>query len=265
MLRAFTDAGLIFLKKPAIILPAVFVGILNLIVLFFAWDFIEGFLYELLVLGKAPAGGFFELPFQIFLYYPVDIIVGGIAFFIMAVLQFYLLFVLSELVKSKGSGVFVAMGRGLKRIDDAVVLTLFVLVAGFLAGMVLYIIMGILLAFGELGLLLLFLAGLVYFLFLAFLILKLSFLPFVMGVKGIKLKPALKEVWKWSTGIKRLASILAILIVVTFISSIINSLGIFISDFIPNEFFGFIPIYLFMLISLTYSILAPSFYYSSTQ
>ncbi|MFH1586522.1 MAG: hypothetical protein ABID38_01545 [Candidatus Diapherotrites archaeon] len=265
MLRAFTNAGLMFIRKPAIILPAIFVGILNLIVLFFAWDNIEGFLYELLVLGKAPGGGFFDIPFQIFLYYPVDIIICGIAFFAIAILQFYLLFVLTEIVKPKGSGVLIAMGKGVKRIDDAIVLTLFVLVAGFLAVLVLYIIIGILMAFGELGLLLLFLAGLLYFLLLAFIMLKLSFLPFVMGVKGIKLKPALKEVWKWSTGINRLASILVILLVVAFIGSIINSIGISIGDLIPGEFFGFIPIYFFMLISLAYSILVPSIYYSSTQ
>jgi len=264
MIKAFIDAGMMFVKKPGVLIATLIVGLLELFVLFLVYDdFIAGFLYELLILGKAPQTGLLEYPFHLFLFYPIDLIVISISFFIMLALMFYLVFVLSEMVKGKDENFISAMVKSLVRIGDIIVLTLAAMVAGFLALVVLYITSIIILALGPIGAILLLIAPLIWVIVMLYLFLKFSFTPYVMGIKDLKLKPAMKEVWKWSG--KHLLGIVLALLLATIISSIINSVGIFIGDLIADEFLGFIPIYLFTLLSTSYSMVALSLFYSSSQ
>jgi len=245
-------------KKPALLLPA----LLSALIVFALWlAFLPQMLdiaVNTLILEQVP-----EAPLTQFLFY-----FGSMYFFgLLAMLAFGILAAMVSLSLAYCYAVFVRMdehGNGsvgkacretISGIGKIAGLLVFALAVALFAGFLLWL---ALIAGPSLilpGLIVLLGTGLLLF----YLCIKLSFAVQAMGIEKVSVREALQASWKFSEG--RFLAMLVFIIVIAVINSIINAVGLGVSDLVPDDIASMAVFGVFIAIAWAYSGLAMPAYY----
>lgn len=260
MIRAFVDSAKMLLRKPQLLIPTAVLALVNVILLYFTIEAIMEMLYSSLVLEEVPEATLLQMPYFLFSMYSIPLIIVALLVFFAFAVQAWLIYVYSKFVKDgEKANIVGAVSAGFANILNAMIISIFFMLAGFVYVVATFIVLLILLSVEILGIISLLLL-LAWFLFGIYLFIKLYFLPVVMAIEGKGLKAALPIVWKWSQ--KRMIRVIVIIVAIFIIYNIINTAGLVVSDILPPGLLSTLLYYIFALIGLSYGSLVLVNYYN---
>ena len=255
MMQAILKALKTMAVKPQSILPALLMGLIQLGILYFTLDFILAFLDTLLVQGSLARA---ESMITLYQAYAAEFNLLLLLAFAFTALNFITLLTLGHLSKGMTQGkasITSSLGFAVARIGRIIGTLVFL----FLAGVILYaaftLALGIASVNATLGTITLILFAIITLIVYV----KLALFPVIMGAEDLHLKDALVTAWQYSQ--KRSWGILLLLIVLAIITSLIDSLGLLVSESITSDLTAFTVIILLNVIAGTFTGLALSYYY----
>lgn len=249
-------------KNPFTLLPAlVFGAVISVLAEELAGHFLEIF-FRVIVFGEFPESTPIELPLYFINRYLLNVLGIAVIGFLIIVVSAMVFFAYARLCKGS-KGVIESILHSIGRIWDAITIALFVFIALAIYSTAVGFLYWLILLSAEIGLL--DIMAMILAIILAFLglyvLVKLSFLPIVMGMDDLKLKEGITKTWNWSQ--KRLLGIIAVLLFVSFAGSLVTALPLGLFEGINDPLAYYVIFAIFSSIASAYSALAMSEYYLS--
>ncbi|AJF59988.1 MAG: hypothetical protein J4224_00905 [Candidatus Diapherotrites archaeon] len=252
--------------KPSILLPAIVFVLFNAVLAALSQDTILEFFYNVIFLEQLPyATNWVEFFYFFVMIYFWQLLALALVLFLAYTASFWMAFSYSAFVKNKGkTGAVASSTHALSRIGSAVSLAVFFGIVTLLYGFLLMVFFLLTSLPGEnivggLGLLLF----LLWLVFGVYLLVKLLFLPYIVGVEESKTKNAVEKAWQWSG--KHFFGIIVVSLIVGIIANVIALAGSALSDFFGESLVAVAVVALFVSVSVAYSNLVFAHYYNSTR
>lgn len=262
LINALVSGFTVIVKKPAVLLAALFAAVVNIGIFYLVYDQFLDFVYYALYLEILPQTTIYALPMRLFQLYPFEISVLLIGAFLGAIVQVWLVFVLGRFMQDfeKGSaGIVDAIKHATARLKKCFEVAVFLYIIGFIYFVVMLFLMFLGIISDVLSLVLLGVWGLVGI----YLLIKLVFLPVVVATDRERLKDALAKTWSFSE--KRFFSMVIFLVVVYFISTVLETIGGNLSLMVEDDLISLLILLIFVLASISYSTIAMVKYYLNNK
>lgn len=264
MLNALLGAAGLIVKKPAILLPALVAVAINLALMLAAGDFLFGFLYDAFIFGSMPEGSLLQMPFFIISMYPAQVLVVAVLALALYATTAWLAVVYGHAAGTAKKGkmaVISSVSFAAGRIGGILALAVFVFLISLAYGIIMLSLIWLLMLPGmEIPAIVLMAA---WFLFGIYLLLRVLFLPVVMGVEQAGLKGALGIVWKW--GRKHNIGMVALVFALFLITLAMDEAGAAIGGLAGDEMLSLAVAVLFALLNSAYFSLALAKYYAGSS
>ncbi|MBI4210350.1 MAG: hypothetical protein HY544_02480 [Candidatus Diapherotrites archaeon] len=199
MIKAFASGFAEIATRPLLLVPALLGMFLNVLVIALSVDSYANIIFDTLIEGNVPAASMLKLPFYMASSYASDLLIIGMAMFVSMLIAYYLTFAYAIALSGKRKGVFGSLLSAASRAPEVLFLTVFTFAAAFLYCIAAFLLLAAAMAGEELGIVALpLLLG--WMLLGVYAVLKLAFTPIAMASGGSKLKEALAQSWKWTSG-----------------------------------------------------------------
>ena len=263
MFKALVGGFAELFRKPVNLLPALVAMAINFTVLILTIESYFDFFYEVFIFNEVPESSLVNLPFYLFSTYLFEITVMAMGAFISMALGFYLLYVYSAILTGKETGAIKAMSATLAKLPEIAGLTAFVFVAAILYSVIGFALLAASITLDGIGIVV-FLLWVAWIMAGIYVYLKFSFTPVFMASDKLKLKAALTASWKWSE--KKLLPIAVLLIVLSFMTGLINAAATAIAEGSTLEIIAFPALVLGLAFSNAYfSITIIKYFMASKQ
>lgn len=250
-------------RKPAVLLPAVIAGIIQLIIAFFAIGYFLDINAILLYFEGIPEGSLLEMLFLFYQTFTLQvwalIIAGIIAVFLQAWVLISLARIAGKMQAGEKASVFEAMRFALSKFWVIASIIIFGFVVAVLAFSLLVLI-SFLFDFNALaGMVIAIVAGIIA----VYLLVRLFLFAAVIGAEDANLKESLAT--SWHATFKRFWATFIFIIILVLINSAIEGIAIAVNEGIASDDLAVLITAVFSIIALTYSGLAIGFYYAERR
>lgn len=244
-------SGFSVLKKPSLLAPGIFLTLVQSVLLwvfFFVNDTLPRFYYELFVLNIFPDTGFLETVFLLVAANLQAFLFIGFLLVLWFGAVLWMVFSFTNVLSKNESGVSSVFSPA-KSLGKIFGLSVFfsVLLLLFFAGLMFFIWLFILGGLFELIGIVLILAWIVFWAYLYF---KLLFLPVEFFSKNQHITYCIKNVWKWSG--KKFFSLVIFIVIISIVSNIILQIGVFLSELVSEEIVSILIILFALVFSSAY-------------
>jgi hypothetical protein len=261
MVKAVLDAFKLLIKKPALFLPAIVLGIANLVLFYFFEETFIEFMFSLTEPQAIPASPSIAVALIQFTALNLNKIlfilgIGVISLF----LGLWLLFAYSRFVflyfQGKAS-VKEAIGFAFKRIPRITALLGFALIVFWFYSIIVWLALFLLQEVEAIGII----VFLVVMFLGAYFFLGLVLTPVVMALEELDLNKGLRKTWAFSS--KHLIEILALFIVIFAVTVVLEQISFYLTGFTENLLVGAFIGAVFFLITVSFQSLSLAVYYYS--
>ncbi len=262
MIKALVSSLKRVLRNPALLLPALAAIAILLVFAYALAPFLLDLLLNAVFLEAVPDAPLYEIPFQFFALYPLNLVALAVLALIGGILSVSLNYWYAAYARMSFEGnasIAKACSETVSAMGKIAAFTLFVALIALFFGVLLWAFAMVLATVQLLGLALLALLALAGF----YLYIKLVFTVQALALEQGTVKQALQQSWEFALG--KFWHVFLFVLIIAVISQAITFVGSYASDLVLDDVLSIVVLAVFWSISLAFAGIAMPFYYAEKK